>query len=245
MSMLLFFLLGAALGSFTLVFVERVMDGSGVGGRSRCDFCKTVLRMRDMIPVLSFLFLGGVCRHCRNHISPWHFFVEIALGGLFLGALFVAPEIGPTHVFMRMFVLSALFCLFVFDTRYGVLPDLITFPAILFVFIYQWLSGGTVIDMLGGALIGFGVFGSQYALSRGRWVGSGDMRLGALMGVLLGVNGVLLALFLAYIFGGMIAAVLMIMRKKRRGDTLPMGAFLIPATVVVWYYGNTILSWLM
>lgn len=236
------FVLGAVLGSFTLVFIERVMSGKGLGGRSRCDHCKVMLKAADMIPVLSFLFLQGACRHCKNHISRWHFVVEVLLGVGFVAGVFYVPAVGPQDVFIRLFVLSVLFCLFVFDTRYGLLPGLISIPAAVFVFFYMWLVGSMWEQMAGGAMIGAGVFALQYIISRGRWVGRGDIWLGAFSGVVLGVVGVALGIVLAYVVGAIVVGVLLLAKRKKRGDVLPMGAFLIPATVVVWYFHDHIIQ---
>lgn len=245
MPFIFFFILGAVLGSFSLVFADRLVGGGGPFGRSRCDHCKVLLRASDMIPVLSFLFLKGVCRHCTNHISPWHFWIEVFLGALFVGVVALVPELGPSDIFIRLFLLSGLFMLFVMDTRYGLLPDMLTLPIILFVFAYQWLQGVSIAVMLIAGAIGGGVFLVQWLISKGTWVGSGDIRLGVLMGIVLGVPGVLLALFIAYIVGALFAVVLLLQRKRKKTDTLPFGSFLIPATVLVWFFGETMLTWLL
>ena len=245
MHIFLLFFLGAVLGSFVLVFVQRCMAGETIGGRSRCNACKLQLKAIDLVPVLSFVLLRGKCRHCKSSISYWHFFVEVILGLFFVSVFFITPEIGPQDVFIRLFLLSSLFVLFLFDAKHGVLPDLITLPTLLFTFMYMWFSGYDVPQMLGGAVIGSGVFALQYILSKGRWGGSGDIRLGAIMGVMLGVMGVLLALGIAYVAGAIIAVILLIAKRKKMADAIPFGIFLIPATVVVWYWGERILALLL
>ncbi len=244
MHIFLLFALGAVLGSFVLVFVSRCMSGeSFVKGRSRCNSCKIQLRAIELIPVLSFVLLKGRCKSCKSKISMWHFFSEVILGILFLSVFFITPQIGPDDVFIRLFLLSSLFVLFLFDAHHGVLPDLITLPTLLFTFGYMWLRGFSVPQMVGGAVIGAGVFALQYIISKGKWVGSGDIRLGAIMGVMLGVTGVVTALGIAYVVGAVVAVGLLLMKRKDLGDSLPFGVFLIPATVVVWYYGLDIIRY--
>ncbi len=227
------------------MFVQRCMAGETIGGRSRCNACKIQLKAIELVPVLSFVLLRGKCRNCKSSISNWHFFVEVILGLAFVSVFFITPEIGPQDVFIRLFLLSSLFVLFLFDAKHGVLPDLITLPTLLFTFLYMWFAGYDVPQMLGGAVIGSGFFALQYILSKGRWVGSGDIRLGAIMGVMLGLTGVLLALGIAYVAGALIAIVLLLAKRKKMADAIPFGIFLIPSTVVVWYWGERILALLL
>ena len=246
MHIFLLFFLGAVLGSFVLVFVQRCMSGESITvGRSRCDFCKIKLKAVQLIPLLSFVVQRGKCTSCKRSISYWTFFVELLLGLAFVSIFFFTPQIGPTDVFIRLFLLSSLFVLFLFDAQHGVLPDLITFPTLLFTFLYMWFFGYDVPMMFGGAVIGAGIFALQYIISKGRWVGSGDIRLGAIMGVMLGIYGVLIALGIAYVAGAVVAVILLLAKRKDLGDALPFGVFLIPATVLVWYYGETIMAMLI
>ncbi|MCX6744744.1 MAG: prepilin peptidase [Candidatus Parcubacteria bacterium] len=96
--------------------------------------------------------------------------------------------------------------------------------------------------MLGGGIIGAGFFGAQYLLSAQKWVGLGDVKLGALLGVMLGWQFTVLTLALAYIIGGIIATILLLTKQKKIGDMLPMGSFLAGAAIVVLLVGNLILS---
>ncbi len=80
----------------------------------------------------------------------------------------------------------------------------------------------------------------QASISGGRWVGGGDIRLGAMLGALLGHPWIWLALLLAYLFGSLVAIVLLALGKKGRQDHLPFAAFLLPAGLAVWLWGGWI-----
>ena len=92
-------------------------------------------------------------------------------------------------------------------------------------------------------LVGGGFFLAQFVLSKGKWIGGGDIRLGLLMGAILGWTGVLLGLFVAYMLGGVFASILLLSKKKHLGDKLPFGTFLTIATFIVLLYGDILFKW--
>ena len=100
---------------------------------------------------------------------------------------------------------------------------------------------------VGGLHVGAGIgalwFLLQWLVSRGRWVGTGDIRLGALLGVFLGMPLTLAALFLAYITGSVWAVALLARRKVKFGSTIPFGAFLAFAGIVVFIFGPAVVTW--
>jgi prepilin signal peptidase PulO-like enzyme (type II secretory pathway) len=94
-----------------------------------------------------------------------------------------------------------------------------------------------------GIALGAGFFAAQYAVSGGRWIGGGDIRLGALMGALLGWQSLLVALFLAYVSGALVAVPLLARRTKQWGSTIPFGTFLSVGALIALYFGADIIAW--
>ena len=92
-------------------------------------------------------------------------------------------------------------------------------------------------------ILGIWIFMLQFIISKGKWIGGGDIRLGFLMGTMLGWPNSLVALLLAYIVGSVISIFLIVFKFKKWGDQLPFGTFLTLATVISLLYGTQILNW--
>ena len=91
-------------------------------------------------------------------------------------------------------------------------------------------------------LVGGGFFYLQHLVSGGKWIGFGDVKLGLLLGVMLGLGDIILTILVAYVIGGLIAGILLLSAKKKFGDLLPMGSFLAGAAIIVILWGDLILN---
>ena len=237
--------LGAALGSFIQTVADRVASKrSWTRARSECDQCHKQLGTLELVPIISFLVLRGKCRHCQKRIALRHLTAEVFLAGLLVAAYWFTPQVLGDSIALRLGVALILFVPFIFDLHYGLLPDAVTIPAIALALIYVALTADVFSGPLIGAVIGGGVFLFQYVVSRGKWVGAGDWRLGILLGLLLGWPHVLTMLFLAYVGGALIAILLLLSGSKKLKDRVPMGAFLVPAALVVLWFGESLIAWL-
>ena len=137
----MFFFLGSSVGSFISVVIYRLPRGESIiHGRSHCDLCKKRLQWIDMIPLVSYLFLGGRCRHCRGKISAFYPFVEKLMGVLFV--LVVYSIIGYNYPLLTdyrylitvcyfLYIVSALMAIFFTDLRYGIIPFKIVFSSVI------------------------------------------------------------------------------------------------------------------
>jgi len=242
------FVTGAVFGSFLCAACVRFAKKETLRSRSYCDHCKHTLGARDLVPIMSFIVQGGKCRYCKHKISLLHPLVEIALGWVFLYIAYTwllgSDQHAISFIIRDWYISWVLMFIFVFDLLYMHVEDKIVVPAIGTIFIisgiFGWQSWGA---MLAGLLAGGGLFLVQYLLSRGKWVGSGDIFIGMFMGVVLGWPSILTGLFLAYIFGASISVILMIFGQKQKGDQIPMGIYLAPATFVAMFWGDAIMSW--
>lgn len=244
---LIIFILGLGVGSFLNVVILRVHAGKDfISGRSACPYCQKKLTPLDLIPVISFLFLRGRCRYCQKKISWQYPLMELATGMVFL-LIYLSIDVQlipylPTLIFY-LIAAGFLVVIFVYDLKYGLILDQISIPAIIFVFIGNLLLGRDYWDLLLGIAIGGGVFLLQWLVSKGKWIGGGDLRLGVFMGALLGWEKVLAALFFAYIIGAIWALGLLTMRKKQWNDSLPFGTFLTVATLISLLFGTALINW--
>lgn len=235
------FLLGAALGSFLNVVISRGHRGKSLGGRSRCQTCRHVLAARDLIPLISFLWLRGRCRYCRKPISLQYPLVELA-AALLLTLLFVFDGLSlrfAVHAVNGLFLLV----LFVFDLRYREVPDEISLPACGLALLGNLLLGVPLVSLLLGGALGLTFFGLQFVISKGRWIGDGDIRLGLLAGFSLGLPRTIVALVVAYLVGAVIGLWLLGTRRARLTSHLPFGTMLTAAIFLSSFAGSRLIEW--
>ncbi|MFH1236743.1 MAG: prepilin peptidase [Parcubacteria group bacterium] len=236
-------LLGLIVGSFLNVVIYRTYKGVGfVKGRSYCPFCKHSIEAHDNIPIISFFLLRGKCRWCKKSISWQYPLVEAGMAVAFILLLW---QFGPTAEFF-VYAVYAMFLMVVFvqDFRYQVILDQVSLPGIpLAILLSLLVLHIPIVDLLIGMAIGGGFFAFQYFVSRGKWIGGGDMRLGTLMGAMLGWKVVLLALFLSYMSGSLFSIGLVLTQKKRWGSRIPLGTFLTAVTFVCFLVGEQLIWW--
>lgn len=248
------FIVGVCIGSFLNVVLFRTHEGkSAIRVRSKCRVCAEPIRVGDLVPVLSYLRLRGRCRFCKSVISWQYPAVELATGFLFvLFYLMVATHGGDNLglLYMVLYVLrywifaAYLVIIFIYDLRYMLIIDRFTIPAMMFAIIMNlWLGTIPAWSVFVGGLVLAGFFWIQFAVSRGTWVGGGDIRMGALMGFMLGLEQGLVALFLAYVLGAIVGVVMMASGKATRKTPVPFGSFLAVATILTLFAGESTLTW--
>ena len=197
--------------------------------------------VKDLVPVLSWFWLKGQCRYCHQKISWQYPAVEIITAICFVW-LYLAFGLSA-QFFIAALTTCFLIPIFITDARNYSIPDSISVPGILIIFLTQLYVGASWFNLILAAAIGGGFFLFQYLISRGRWIGAGDIRLGALMGVALGFPGIIVALALAYIGGAIIALILIGFGKKQFASQVPFGTFLTVATFLTLVSGHKLINW--
>ncbi len=265
--LIILFTLGLAVGSFVNVIILRLRSGEQwMSGRSHCVWCQAVLTIADLIPLFSFVWLKGRCRSCKKNISWQYPLVELATALLFLLAygsvlatlhvdaltpLLFSGMMFPLLLLIRnFFFIGILIILFVTDLRWFALYDSIIIVGsgialasnmiMPTLFSPQYIFPAEL-NLFIAALIPSSFFGAQYVLSRGLWIGSGDIFLGAMMGCMLGFPQVIVALFLAYCSGALVGSALLLGGKKTRKSEIPFGTFLTASTMLMLFYGDQIM----
>jgi leader peptidase (prepilin peptidase)/N-methyltransferase len=225
-------------------------------GRSRCDHCHKQIAWYDNIPLVSYLLLRGKCRHCGKPIGEYHPVLELATG-LFVAAAYLYYGLtwqGLTAVIFGLFMLL----IFAYDLRHQIIPNVVVVPAsvlALVVLLYQfvlsqhhglpqltlWSADPESYLLAGGALGLF--FLVLSAASRGTWVGGGDIKLAALIGLVLGWPYALVAVVLAYVIGCLYAIGLLVTKRATMKTSIAFGPMLVIGYFIASFYGDVIVNW--
>jgi prepilin signal peptidase PulO-like enzyme (type II secretory pathway) len=249
--MLYIFIFGLFIGSFLNCVIYRTEKGkSFLKGRSFCPHCRRILHWQDLVPVLSYAFLRGKCRHCRKKISIQYPLVELATGILFV-LVFLLSGFGIwDFINICFFFLASCFLIiiFVYDLKHFIIPDKFLFPLIGIVVIYRIFeflsqSNHSVLNYLFSAIFASAFFLTIYLISRGKWMGFGDVKLAFFMGFFLGYPNIIGALFFAFMIGAIIGLGLIFMHKKTLKSEVPFGPFLIASTFIFLFWGAAIINW--
>ncbi|MDO8655190.1 MAG: prepilin peptidase [bacterium] len=232
------FLFGLVIGSFLNAVIWRIDSRRPIWrGRSVCPTCLHELSWQDLIPVLSFLLLCGRCRYCAAAISWQYPFVELACGVLFVATSF--PQSSLPGLALLWYLVASLIVIFVYDLKHSIIPDEVVYPAIVVSLGASLMSP----DALISGILASGFFFAIHALSRGQWMGLGDVKLALLMGLMLGFPGILVALFFSFVAGAAFSLPLVLARKKQWKSEVPFGPFLVAGTFVALFWGENIANW--
>lgn len=248
--------LGLCFGSFVNALVWRLHEKRDwVRERSECVRCHHVLAWYDLIPVVSWLTLRGRCRYCKKAISIQYPAVELLTAGLFVLSYVFWPFgfefVGSTMFTLWLVALVMLVALAVYDLRWMLLPDKIVFPligvGILFAGIRFYSDSASIVqaavEITLGILSVAGLYYILYAVSRHRWVGFGDVKLGVFIGALLGWSGGLFAVMAANVIGLLVILPGLVSGKLTRTSRIPFGPFLIAGCIIALLFAERIITW--
>lgn len=226
--------------------------------RSVCLSCKARLQWYDMIPIVSWLALKGKCRKCHQSIGYAEISLEVGLAAIFGLSVAFWPYyyMGDWGiVLLSLWLISSvvLAMLFVYDLRWYLLPALGTmlFAALGFVYAFiVWTSSSfdpqTLASIAMSVFIMSGIYLIIYMISKGKWIGFGDVKLGLGLGLFLADwRLAFIALFTANLIGCLVVLPLLLLKKMNRRSHVPFGPFLIVGTLVSVLFGEAIVSWYM
>ena len=261
----LMFVLGSVMGSFVGAMTWRMKTNRDwVRGRSECERCHHKLAVIDLIPIFSYLTLGGRCRYCHKKISRSALVLELAGGSAFLASTMLFPSmvyqewLDPLASFqlltpmlslamgLWLVCLVVMMALFVYDLRWRLLPNKLVFPLIVISLLLSavmnlGLAHVSLMDWLITLGLGMlpitGVYGILYLLSRGRWIGLGDVKLGIAIGLLIPWWGGVLVLFLSNLLASLASVPGLLKRRISGASEISFGPFLLVATYLVFLLG--------
>jgi leader peptidase (prepilin peptidase) / N-methyltransferase len=238
---LLLLLYGCIFGSFFNVVGFRVpKKKSIVTPRSACPTCGHQLKVFELIPVVSYVFQKGKCRGCQSRISPIYPIFELLTGVLFMTAPLVIGWSGELVVALTL--ISMFMIIIVSDIHYMLIPDkiLIWFAGIFLLERIVWPLNPWW-DSLLGAVIGFSLLLIIALVSKGG-MGGGDVKLYALLGLVLGIKLVLLSFFLSTLFGAVIGGLALVFKIVKRRQPIPFGPFIAAGTLTAYYWGSELID---
>ena len=246
-----FGILGTCIGSFLNVCIDRLpANKSLLYPPSGCDACQHRLSWLDLFPVFSFLFLRGRCRYCQAKIPIRIFWVELGTGLL---TAFLFWHFGWKPILPVVIVYSSfLIVIGMIDLKHQLIFNVITYTVAIIALIVNFFVPDVfslhnfLFGLIGGAFgLVFLALAAIFSLLifKKEGMGIGDVKMAAMIGLMVGFPNVIVALFGGILLGGLTAIFLVIFKKKSRKDIIPFGTFLSLATIITFLWGSDIIHW--
>lgn len=260
-------MIGLSIGSFLNVLIDRLPAEESIMGRSHCDYCKKDLAWYDLLPILSYVYLGARCRHCGEKLSLFYPLVEILTGIMFvfvvgmeatsfggLGATIGVKDVGGALLTLHVGVLEKLALLgivstaiviFFSDLKYQIIPDSIQIALFAFSFLYLMTKGITpkvFLDQVVAAFVIMLPILLLFLATKGKAMGFGDVKLSFTLGFLLGIMGGVGALYIGFITGATIGIIFIMLGKKKLKSKIAFGPFLVLGVITMLFFGNNIVQ---
>ena len=257
MTAILLMVIGMAIGSFLGALSYRLPRAQTVmKGRSLCDYCKKKITWYDNIPFLSYLFLGGRCRHCAKKISKRYPFIELSTGLVFLGTYVLlnncSIEIAQTFcnwsdglklltLPFLLFVASVMIVIFVIDLEQKLIPDELSLFGFLVVLVAAIFLTSFFASVFAGFLVSV-ILLFIHLVTKGRGMGLGDVKLALFAGTFLGWPYALTWLFIAFLTGAAVGIILILAGRASFGKQIPFGPFLVFSFFITIVVGSNFLN---
>lgn len=228
---ILTFFIGTIIGSFLNVCIYRIPRNlSIVYPRSHCPQCTATINWYDLIPVLSYIFLQGKCRHCHHSISIKYCFFEILTGLSFLMATW---HIGLSIELLRAYIfISFLIVVAAIDYEHMLIFDSVLLAMFIGGLLLHIILPFSIINIISGVLAGLVIMGFIIICSRGK-MGTGDMLYAAVLGSWFGLQYILQVLWLTFVIGGSIALILLL-SGKAKDKPIGLAPFISAAALIVY-----------
>jgi len=249
-------IVGLCVGSFLNVIIYRVPNGMSIAKpASHCPKCKNPIKWYDNVPILSYIILGGKCRHCKGKISLRYPSVELLNGILWFVSLtlftnVIVPSFACNWIKFGVSIVtcSTLICIFFSDYDNMEIPEV--FHLILLLCGLVYLIDNPTFDNILIKVIGFIASGFLFyivnliykAIHKRDGIGFGDVELVAVAGLILGIYQMLFALLIACVGGGIILLILSAI-KKEKGREYPFAVFLTIGITISLFVGEYVINW--
>lgn len=240
---LLFLILGLVFGSFIAAFSWRYPKGKSIiYGRSFCPKCKKTIRWFDNLPIISFIILRGKCRECKKPISWRYFLIEFISG---LGFLFIYTNYGYDLLltFYLLVIFLILILIFVVDLENKIIPDPFIFTGIAISFLtFIFIDSHTLLLRFFAGFLTALILLSIHLLTKGRGMGLGDVKFAVLGGLFIGFKMCLVWLLVAFLTGGLVGIILILLKRAGLKDEIPFGPFLVISLCLTFVFGDIFLK---
>lgn len=246
---------GLCVGSFLNVVIYRLPNEMKLyAPPSHCPNCNYKLKWYDNIPVFSYLFLHGKCRNCKTKISIVYPLVEILNMVLWLICLMFWTNIifkSNTNDYVMFAVsclaCSTLICVFFCDLKYLIIPDELQIVLLCLGLIAMFSNYESFKSQVLGFFIGGGffliIYVLAYAIKKRESLGFGDVKLMAVLGLLLGAKNIFLTIIISSVMAAIILLIINKIKKEGENKEYPFAVFIVPAAIIVLFVGNIIVNW--
>ena len=246
-NVILIFILGLIVGSFSNVCIYRIpINESIIYPASHCPKCRSSIKPIDNIPLLSYILLKGRCRNCGSRIPIQYPVVEFLTGIIYILIFLIYGLTLQSLIYIIL--ASAVIIIAFIDLNKQIIPDVISLPGIviglILSFFIPYISFiNSVLGVLvgGGIILIIGLVGS--VIFKKEAIGGGDVKLAAMIGAFLGWRYIIISLFLGFFLGALAGILLVLSKVKSREDVIPFGPFIVLGSLVTILWGEKIISW--
>lgn len=235
--------------------LKKLLNKKSIEDRSQCLECGYQLKWYDLIPIVSWLSLRGKCRSCKHPIGRFELAMELGMVAFFVLSYILWPggvesALAIVHFVLWLIAGVIMAILFAYDAKWYLLPDSMSIALGVVGLAIVGVSAAesenivaTLLSALGAVGVLAGLYAVLFFVSKGKWVGFGDVKLGVGLGlILVDWQLALVALFLANLIGCLIVIPLMVVKKLKRDSHIPFGPMLISGTILAWFFGWYILN---
>ena len=232
----IWFIIGAVIGSFLNVVADRLLRGEQfVKGHSYCEHCKTILKPKDLIPIISFMSTGGKCRYCGVKLSKQYPISEVITA---IGTVILAVKL-KTDIYEMLIALTLLYTLIVasiMDYKETWVADRIHVVGAGIIFLLRIIQQERLFFALQGMVVSMLFLGLVFAISKGK-MGGADIKIYAPIGLVVGMNRGIESLFYASVLSLPILIIYMIIKKKPlKGVEIPFIPFIGLGVFATYFY---------
>jgi prepilin signal peptidase PulO-like enzyme (type II secretory pathway) len=250
---ILSFIYGASLGSFANVMADRLRVKSFWGGRSECLSCSKKLSWYELVPIISYISQGGRCRGCKSKLSQMYLWSEVLCGLLVAGLFIITPMYSAVYAMQIGFfllwsiIIAISIAVIIYDIRHTIVPfEMAMFLLIVglsMAMIRQFTNGYNLLDLLSGLIVAT-PFAFMYLISKGRWVGLGDIVIYAAFGFMLGLPLGSTMFFYSVWLGAFVSIIMILVHRKEYTlkSEIPFTPFIILASLLTLYTNADILG---
>jgi len=246
------FIVGTMLGSFLNVCIYRIpREDSIIWPRSHCVRCGSTLRILDLFPILSYIFLRGRCRYCGVFVSPIYPFVEILTGTLLVLSTIYFPF--PLLFIKNTSMLLLSIIIAFIDINYQIIPDKLSIFGIVLGLSFNFISDIINLSQIKtlsnsaffsgllaagcGMLILHIISKIGYLLFKRPAMGGGDVKLAGMIGAFLGLKAILVSLIIAFLLGAIVGVLLILTKLTKKSQYIPFGPYLVLGAGIISFLG--------
>ena len=237
------FILGLIIGSFLNVCIYRIpREESIVYPSSHCTECGNRIKSYDLIPLISYIFLKGRCRYCREKISIRYPIIEL-ISGINFSIIYLVYGLGFNFIKYSIFICFLLVIGIIdYDTTDVYFKTTLsgTLVAIIFIFIEKYLYKVNISTYFYGAVVASGFIMLIILFTNG--MGWGDVEICGMCGLFLGLKLTIVMMMLSFIIGSIISLILIALKKKTKKDYIPFGPFITIASALAIFLGDKMIQ---